>query len=70
MSDSKKELRKLLREAEKKGWRIKRGKKYIKILCPCSGKHAKTVHLSPDEYYWNHLRQWLDKTCWAKEEKR
>ncbi len=66
-----KHLDQLLRDAESQGWRVKKGTKYYKLLCPCSGKHAKwSVHLTPSNpNYERNLRQWLaDNTCWQEKE--
>ncbi len=38
---------KLLREAERHGWRVERGKGYFKALCPCFEKHWISVPLTP-----------------------
>lgn len=62
-----KDLEKLLREAEDKGWRIeKRPNRYFKMKCPCDKLHIKTVKLTPSNpYYELHLRGQLKRaTCW------
>jgi RNase adaptor protein for sRNA GlmZ degradation len=65
----KKELEKVLREAENKGWRVdKRPNSYFKMKCPCDLQHIKTVRISPSNpYYEKQLRAELSrKTCWDK----
>ncbi len=64
-----KELEALLQEAESRGWRVTRDKKYFKLWCPCPGKHRKTVHLTPsDPNYERNLRAWLKRQpCWDEE---
>lgn len=58
----------VLREAEQKGWTVRKGKKYFKMYCPCRNKHLKTVHLAPsDPTYERNLRGVLRRdTCWAE----
>lgn len=64
-----KELEALLREAEAKGWRVTKGRKYYALWCSCPGKHWKTVHLTPSDInYERHLRGKLKRdTCWEEE---
>jgi hypothetical protein len=68
-----KELETVLKEAEAKGWRVEKGKKYFKIWCPkrC-GKHWKTVKLTPSggTYLQNLIGQLQRATCWGDEELR
>lgn len=61
-----KELEALLKEAEARGWRVTKGRKYYTIWCPCPGKHRETVHLTPsDPNYGRNLRAHLRlTTCW------
>lgn len=63
-------LEKLLRDAEKRKWRVIRAKKYYKIYCPCPERHKATVHITPStRYYPRHRRQHLERyTCWKEEE--
>jgi hypothetical protein len=63
-----KELEAILQDAESESWRVTRGKKYFKLWCTCSGKHRKTVHLSPsDPNYERNLRKWLERQpCWGE----
>lgn len=64
-----KELERILREAEAKGWLVeKRPNRYFKMKCPCEGRHIKTVKLSPSNpYYERQLRGQLSRaTCWDK----
>ncbi|MGH9211040.1 MAG: hypothetical protein ACRD2C_10200 [Acidimicrobiales bacterium] len=60
-----KDLEKLLKQAEKLGWRVGKGKKYFMMRCPC-GQHQRTVKLTPsDPNYGTNLRAWLKRTgCW------
>jgi hypothetical protein len=53
-----KELERVLREAEEKGWRVeKRPNRYFKMKCPCDQQHMKAVKLSPSNpYYEKQLR--------------
>ncbi|SNQ46652.1 conserved hypothetical protein [Frankia canadensis] len=59
-----KELECLLREAERQGWIVEKGRKYFKIYCPC-GAHKHTVHLTPSSSgYERNLRGHLRRqTC-------
>ena len=41
MSNVKNELAAIRREAEEKGWRVTKGKKYYMLWCPCEAKHKK-----------------------------
>lgn len=61
-------LRRVIEEAEKKGWRVKPGKKYWKIYCPC-GTCWKTIKCTPsDPNYETNLRAKLARdTCWSKQ---
>jgi hypothetical protein len=62
---SRPELEAVLAEAERKGWRVNRGKKYYMMLCPC-GHHMKTVKLTPSgrDYKRNLVKQLIRATCW------
>ena len=63
-----KDLERLLREAERKRWRVeKRPNRYFKMKCPCDALHIKTVKLSPSNpYYEQQLRNQLRRTtCWG-----
>ena len=42
-------LERLIRDAESFGWRVSKGGKYYKALCPCPDKHMETIHLSPSD---------------------
>ncbi len=70
VSDRDKDLAAIRREAEEKGWRVERGKKYYKMWCPC-GKHWKTMKLTPSDpnYVRNLLGQLRRATCWDEEAK-
>jgi hypothetical protein len=61
-----KDLEAVLREAERKGWRIVKRGKYYNMYCPCPSKHKKTVHCSPSNSdYEKNLRMQLKRaTCW------
>lgn len=56
----------MLKEAERQGWRVERGRKYFKMYCPCEKKCKKTVHLTPTDrnYVRNLLGQLRRATCW------
>lgn len=60
-----KDLEATLREAERKGWKVTKGKKYYRMRCAC-GIHQRTVHVSPsDPNYRRSLVGWLNRTgCW------
>jgi hypothetical protein len=64
------DLKAILKEAENRGWRVEKGKKYYKMWCPCQGKHWKTVHLTPSDpsYIRNLVGQLRRATCWDREE--
>ena len=64
----KKELEAVLKEAERKGWRVTRGKLYYKMWCPRECKCFKTVKLSPSgSHYRTNLLNFLNgSTCWSK----
>lgn len=61
-------LEAVLREAERQGWRVERGRRYYKMKCPCDDKHLKTVHISPsDPNYLRNLTGLLKReTCWEE----
>jgi hypothetical protein len=56
----------VLREAEGRGWRVERRKKYYKMYCPCEAKHFKTVQITPSgaNYLKDLLGQLRRATCW------
>ena len=60
------ELEAVLDQAEKKGWRVEKGKKYYKMYCPCDRKCMKTVKLTPSDprYHINLVGQLKRATCW------
>jgi hypothetical protein len=62
-----KELEAVLRDAEHRGWRVDKGKKYYGMRCPC-GKHQRRVHLTPSNpNYELNLRKWLQRQpCWQE----
>jgi hypothetical protein len=64
-----KDLERILKEAEDRGWRVERGKRYYKIYCPCPEMHKKSVHLTPSDpgYRRNLLGQLGRATCWCRE---
>jgi hypothetical protein len=55
--------------AEARGWRVERGSKYYKLMCPCAEEHFKTVHLTPSNpKYRINLLAWLRRcACWKGE---
>ncbi len=65
-----KDLEAVLSEAEGKKWRIRKGRKYCKMLCPNKCRCLKTVKLTPSDpnYLRNLLGQLGRATCWNKEE--
>jgi hypothetical protein len=65
-----KDLEAVLRDAEDKGWRVDKGRKYYKMWCPCREKHWKTVKLTPSDptYLRNLLGQLRRATCWDSKE--
>ncbi|WP_395109766.1 hypothetical protein [Actinomadura sp. SCN-SB] len=67
MPDLGKELRAIRKEAEEKGWRVFRKKKYWKMYCPCPRKCKKTVRLTPSDpnYVKNLLGELRRATCWT-----
>jgi len=67
-----KDLEAVLQEAEGKDWRVEKGKKYFKMLCPKQCKCWKTVKLTPSDpnYLRNLLGQLSRATCWDKKEEK
>jgi hypothetical protein len=64
------ELEGVLRQAEKQGWRVSKGRKYFMMKCPCPDKHLKTVHLTPQQNYLKKLKARLKSdTCWREEDR-
>ncbi len=63
-----KDIRDLLEEAKRKGWRVHKGSKYWKMLCPNECKCWKTVKHTPSgANYLTNLSHFLDRsTCWRK----
>ncbi|MUL43499.1 hypothetical protein FZ103_20385 [Streptomonospora sp. PA3] len=59
------ELEQLLREAERKGWRVADGK-HFKLYCPCPRRCFKTIASTPSDpnYVKNAIRQLRRSTCW------
>ncbi len=59
-----KDLEALLKEAERKGWQVKKTV-YYRLRCPC-GKHQTWIHLTPSNpRYVQEKRQKLQRTgCW------
>lgn len=56
------DLERLLCDAEVRGWRVERGKKYFKAYCPCPLKCRETVHLTPsDPRYARNKRNKMSK---------
>ncbi len=70
MGGVKAEIAKLLKDLERQGWRIKRGRYWI-CYCPCEIGHLKTVHFSPsDPSYLRNLKGQLKRsTCWKEGER-
>ncbi|MFZ0186293.1 MAG: hypothetical protein WAL72_05020 [Streptosporangiaceae bacterium] len=65
--DMEQRLAALREEARRYDWTVEKGKRYYKMLCPCPGKHRKTMHLTPsDPRYELNLRKWLERQpCWG-----
>jgi len=63
-----KELEAIRKEAERKNWRVERGKRYWKMYCPCPEKHKKSMSLTPSNpnYVKNLLGQLIRATCWKE----
>ncbi|PTA42328.1 hypothetical protein C8054_31320 [Micromonospora sp. RP3T] len=64
-----KELEDVLREAERKNWRVDGGgNRYFKLYCPCPEKHWKTVKCTPSgaNYLKDLVGQLKRATCWEK----
>ena len=62
-----KELKAIRKEAEDKGWRVVRGKKW-KMYCPCPEKHLKNMSLTPSgaDYVRNLVKELDRATCWKE----
>lgn len=65
-----KHLEGVLSDAEKRGWRVEKGRKYYMMWCPC-GAHHKTVRLTPsDPNYRRNLLGWLRRSgCWEDDDR-
>lgn len=63
-----KDLEKILKKAEEAGWRVVETRKYFKLLCSCTDKHIRWVHLTPsDGDYAKNLLGWLERQpCWER----
>jgi len=63
-----KDIEAFLRDLEKHGWSVSKGKKYYKARCPC-GEHQKGVHLTPSgrKYLKNSKKYLARNTCWEGE---
>lgn len=61
-----KELEAVRKEAERRGWRVERGKRYWRMYCPCPRKCKKSMALTPSDpnYVINLLGQLRRATCW------
>jgi hypothetical protein len=66
------ELKEIREEAEQRGWRVFRDKRYWKMYCPCPKKCKKTMSLSPSDpnYVKNLLGQLRRATCWEESEEQ
>jgi hypothetical protein len=62
----KKEWEALLREAEKRGWRVHRQQGYFKVYCPCADKHKTCIPLTPSvSKTLVNKRKWFERQpCW------
>lgn len=63
-----KELEKIREEAERRGWRVFRSKRYWKMYCSCPKKCKKNMSLTPSDpnYVKNLLGQLGRATCWKE----
>ena len=63
----KKEWEALLRRAEIAGWRVERGSRYFRVLCPC-GLHAASIPLTPSgrRTLVNKTEQLERSPCWKE----
>lgn len=62
-----KDLEAIIRSLEDQDWKVNKDKKYYKALCPCSEKHYKTIHNTPQKTYIDKLRTRLrNHTCWEE----
>lgn len=64
-------LEKLLQEAEERGWRVVKGRKYYKAYCPCQEKCKETVHLTPSNHHYERNKRNKMSKCpaWNKGER-
>ena len=64
-----KELERVLRDAEAHGWQVTKSRKYFAMRCSC-GQHKKWVHLTPaDPRYERNLSKWLERQpCWEQQQ--
>jgi hypothetical protein len=63
-----KDLERVLRAAERQGWRVVKPGRYFKMYCPCPGEHMQTVHITPNRKYRQNLMGQLRRaTCWKDE---
>ena len=63
----KKDIEGVMRDAEARGWRFEKGRKYYKAYCPC-GDHLHTVHMTPsDPWYVVYLKYRCARlACWDR----
>jgi len=65
----KKEIERVLKLAEKAGWRVMKPKSgKFKLRCGCPDQHYRSVALTPSSgYYPDHLLDWLrNLPCWRE----
>jgi hypothetical protein len=55
------ELEELIRDAEAQGWRVSKGRKYYKALCPCDDQCMEMIHLTPSKNYVRNKRNKMSK---------
>lgn len=62
-----KDIENVLRSAEQQGWRVKKGRTYFRLRCPC-GRHQKWVHVTPSgsNYLKNLLALLNRSTCFEE----
>lgn len=63
-----KEIQAFLMELDEAGWRITKGSRYYKAMCPCREHRPFFIHLTPSSrYYLNKLKKHTyEYTCLVK----
>lgn len=55
------DLEALIRDAEKRGWRVSKERKYYKAYCPCPNKCFEMIHMTPKGNYAKNKRNKMSK---------